>query len=244
MSLLSPSGGLIYHLRALRYGGGAWQPFRDHVAAWLRERLPPSGEELVLVGPSAGHCLPIEQLVAFRRLVLLDPDPLARVLLIRKLRRLRADVEIRVEPRDLLIEPLLRGGTGLDSWLASRPNSAVLFCNVLGQLHFGLEEREHAAFCEAFRLRVYAQLDQRPWASFHDRWSLDGPVPLITSSSTFASRPEDDELARSLFGEEGSALTVLDHGVSDLFPVDLPRRYFAWPLTPETLHVVEALPAR
>jgi hypothetical protein len=244
MSLLSPSGGLIYHLRARRYAGSTWQTFRTHIAAWLRERLPQSGEELVLVGPSAGHCLPIEQIAAFRRLVLLEPDPLARLLLTRKIRPIRPDIIISAEPRDLLVGPLLRGAGGLDSWLAERPESAVLFCNVLGQLHLGVDERQHGAWCEAFRLRVYPQLAQRPWASFHDRWSLDGPEPLLTSSASFASRPEDDELARSLFGEEGPALTVLDHGVDGLFPDHLPRHYFAWPLTPEALHVVEALPAR
>jgi hypothetical protein len=118
-----------------------------------------------------------------------------------------------------------------------------LFCNVLGQLHFGLEEAQHTAFCEAFRRRVYPELQRRPWASFHDRWSLEGAEHPLVASASFDAWPNDRELARAFLGERGPTLTVQDHDVQRLFPDDLPRRYIAWPLTPDALHIVEALPA-
>ena len=53
MSLFTPSGGLVYHLRALRYGATLWRPFREVIGEWLVHHLPPD-DELVLVGPSGG----------------------------------------------------------------------------------------------------------------------------------------------------------------------------------------------
>src|SRR5215216_4794788 len=76
MSLFTPSGGLVYHARALRHRSGLWAPFRRAVDEWLAEALPPA-DELILVGPSAGHCLPLERLARFRRLLVLEPDPVA-----------------------------------------------------------------------------------------------------------------------------------------------------------------------
>jgi hypothetical protein len=107
MALVTPTGGLVYHLRALRYGR-AWRPFRAAIERWLVQVLPP-GEQLVLVGPSAGHCLPLEHLRRFQRLVVLEPDAVARMLLRRRLRH--DNVELR--SGDELIEPLLRGRAGL-----------------------------------------------------------------------------------------------------------------------------------
>lgn len=77
MSLLTPSGGLVYHLRAWRYRAGLWAPFRQAVETWLASALLGPGE-LVLVGPSGGHCLPEVVLRRFERIVVLEPDPLAR----------------------------------------------------------------------------------------------------------------------------------------------------------------------
>src|SRR5882724_8736674 len=93
--LFKPSGGLVYHWRALRYRAVLWSQFRAGIAEWLARRLP-LGDELLLVGPSAGHCLPLSQLARFRRLLVLEPDPLARRLLLPELgRHPRVEVEAR-----------------------------------------------------------------------------------------------------------------------------------------------------
>lgn len=242
--LFSESGGLVYHARAWRLSEALWQPFRASVARWLARQLP-AADELLLVGPSAGHCLPLEQLAAFRRVLVLEPDPVARWLLRRRLRQRSPQLRFEAEPHDQLLAPLLDGGPGLEQVLMRRPNAAVLFCNVLGQLHFGLSDEQQDSFEQAFRSRIVPQLVGRSWASFHDRWSLDLRAPLsLPDAASFDARPSDEELGRCWFGDSGPPVEVLDHGTSRLFPADLPRQYLSWRITKQALHVVEALPAR
>jgi len=237
MSLFTPSGGLVYHLRALRYRTRLWAPYRTALAEWLAESLP-LADELILVGPSAGHCLPLARLGRFGRLLVLEPDPLARWLLRRRLPHAR----IEAEHRDLLLGPMLSGRPGLDTVLARRPRAAVLFCNLLGQLHWDLPDEEQARFHAELQRRVLPQLTGRSWASFHDRWSLDGEqLAAPAATLRFQRRPSDDELGIACFGATGAPLTALDHGTSQLFPDALPRCYFGWQLTPRALHVVEGV---
>jgi hypothetical protein len=241
--LFSASGGLVYHLRAWRRAHAQWLPFRAQIAGWLEQSLPATGE-LILVGPSAGHCLPLAHLAAFGRVTVLEPDPVARFILRRRLLEQRPQLKVDEERRDLLLAPLLQGSAGLAALLDERPRATVLFCNVLGQLHFALSDEEQERFRDAFRERIAARLTTRAWASFHDRWSLDWaantaePAPLC-----FAARPSENELGQGLFGAAGPPVTVLDHGTGELFPAELPRRYLSWRVTPRALHVVEALPA-
>lgn len=240
--LFSPSGGLVYHARAWRRRSGLWRPFCDQVREWLERELPAS-DELILVGPSAGHCLPVGHLSAFQRVLVLEPDPVARWWLRRRLASHNPKLSFEPEPHDQLLAPLLSGSPGLEQVLERRPQASLLFCNVLGQLYFGLSDSEQERFVGEFQARIVPQLRGRRWASFHDRWSLDfdGPEPFRDVSCT--SRPTDDALGRRLFGEAGPPVEVLDHGTEQLFPAELPRRYFSWRITPKALHVVEALPA-
>lgn len=238
MSLFSLSGGLLYHLKALRYGSELWAPFRHQVANWLESALP-AGGELVLVGPSAGHCLPLAQLKRFERLYVLEPDPIARWLLSARLSHPR----LQLEHRDLLVEPLLSGRAGLDVLLARRPRASVLFCDLLGQVQLELGDEQQTRFQREFRRRIGPRLAERRWASFHDRWSLDRSLnaPRLPSVVGFNYVPNDGELGAAWFGPEGPAVTVLDHATSELFPEPGSRRYFAWQLTPHALHIVEAV---
>lgn len=238
MALFTASGGVVYHLRARRYGEHLWLPFRRAVADWLTNVLPP-GEELVLVGPSAGHCLPLQHLARFRRVLVLEPDGLARLLLARRLKH----ASLGWVTRDELVGPLLSGERGLDDLLRQRPAASVLFCNLLGQLQLGLPDARHAELWRAFQRRVLPELGKRRWASFHDRWSLErgaesAPLP---SELRFERAPSDQALADGLFGAAGAPVTVLDHGTAELFPAALPRRYFTWQITPQAVHVVEAV---
>lgn len=236
--LFSLSGGLLYHLKALRYADELWAPFRRQVAHWLARALP-AGDELLLVGPSAGHCLPLEQLARFRRLYVLEPDPLARLLLRSRIR----GPELHFEHRDLLVAPLLSGRVGLDTFLERRPNASVLFCDLLGQVQLELDDEQQLRFQGEFQRRLLPLLAGRPWASFHDRWSLDrsSGAPRLPSLVAFDRVPSDQELGMAWFGAEGSQITVLDHATSELFTAPGPRRYFAWQITPDALHIVEGV---
>jgi len=168
----------------------------------------------------------------------LEPDPLARRLLARRL----GPAHVELEQRDLLVEPLLSGSAGLDALLKERPTASLLFCNLLGQLRFELSDEQQARFESEFRRRLLPLLAGRRWASFHDYWSLDRdraePSPTRLD---FERQPSDDELGVAWFGPHGAAVTVLDHGTSALFPASLPRRYFGWQITPKALHIVEAV---
>jgi hypothetical protein len=214
------------------------------VARWLSEVLPP-GDELILVGPSAGHCLPLRQLAAFRRVLVLDPDPVGRWLLRRRLAAQSSKLAIETESRDLLRAPLLSGAAGLEQLLDRRPAATLLFCNVLGQLHFDLADEQQARFEQAFRSRIVPRLEGRVWASFHDRWSLDFAFEqALPEPASFPAQPSDEQLGRYWFGASGPPVEVLDHGTSELFPAALPRRYLGWRMRREAVHIVEALPAR
>lgn len=243
MPLFTPSGGLLYHARALRYREGLWAPYRATLAEWLAPRLPP-GEQLILVGPSAGHCLPLEQLSLFRQIFVLEPDPVARWLLASRLKGAArgASRSLQLETRDLLLQPLLSGSAGLDVLLDRYPKASLLFCNLLGQLLCDLSDDHEARFKAAFRERILPRLSERVWASVHDRWSLDRdarePGPL---SLSFPRCPSDEELGVAYFGPAGAPVTVLDHAVSGLFPEAWPRSYFRWQITPQALHVIEAV---
>lgn len=238
MALFSQTGGLVYHWRAHRQRERLWLPFRRAVEAWLVQALPPANE-LILVGPSAGHCLPISHLARFRNILLLEPDGLARYLFGRRV----SEPVISHRSEDLLLRPLLDGRQGLDQLLRERPGASLVFCNVLGQLEFGLSGGEHTAWRAAFRRRIWPELAGRPWASFHDRWSMDRAAsePALPVEVRFDRAPSDEQLGAALFGDAGAAVEVLDHGTSDLFPETAPRRFFTWQLTPSALHVVEAL---
>jgi len=237
MSLFSPSGGLLYHARALRYRAGLWAPYRAALAAWLEPRLPPA-EELILIGPSAGHCLPAAQLSRFQKVLVLEPDPVARRLLALRL----APAKLHFEHRDLLLQPLLSGAVGIDALLDRHPRASVLFCNLLGQLLCDLPDAQEARFKAAFAQRVLPRLLGRSWASIHDRWSLDRdaaePNPAALS---FPNCPSDQELGVAYFGPSGAPITALDHAAAGLFPEGWPRSYFSWQITPRALHVIEAV---
>lgn len=83
LASLSPSGGLTYHLRALRWRRRLWTPFRAQVAAWLAAWQPPCSE-LLLLGPSAGYTLDPAFLSRFAAIHAVEPDPLAHWLLRRR----------------------------------------------------------------------------------------------------------------------------------------------------------------
>ncbi len=239
MSLLTPSGGLVYHLRALRYRSSLWAPFRASLASWLGSLRLAAASELLLVGPSAGHCLPLSWLERFERLTLLEPDPVARRLLALRLPR----KQLEVEARDLLLAPLLSGSAGLDAVLERRPGAAVLFCNVLGQLHFALSDEQQQRFQTEFARRIVPALSGRAWASFHDHWSLEwsSGAAAVPGRASFGGRPSDAALAEAWFGQEGPTVTVIDHGTGQLFPATLTHEYFSWQITPSALHVIEAV---
>lgn len=214
--LLSRSGGLVYHLRALRHARRLWSPFRQAVGDWLQAWSPPR-RRLLLIGPSAGYMLCDRFLERFDEIVASEPDPLARLLLRRRLAgRLRsADFDA------------LGGGTPLRVLRAHRADAAVLFCNVLGQVA--------APAGQSWRALLAAELGDMHWASFHD-------VVSTTRSPRRDCTPcrgHGESLERVLANFwPGGELPLTDHDTFDL-GAGSPAGYALWSLAPGRHHLIE-----
>jgi len=240
MAWFNPAGGLRYHARAL-LGRASWAPFRASLGSWLSE-LALSSDRALLVGPSAGYCIPDEFLQRFADLTLLEPDPLAGFLLARRARALGVP-EVRVVRTDELLQPLLHGGAGLVERLERDAKCSVIFCNVLGQTRFLLEDPAFSRFKAAFVERVLPRLADRSWLSFHDRVS-GSLAPAFSGVLRVPERLTDAALRESFQPPRVShaqVIELLDHESSGFFPALRPHVYFTWPIDRERYHVIEGV---
>ena len=237
---LSPAGGAVYHLRALRFGRLLWTPFQRALADWLDD-WDPGSDRLLLVGPSAGYCLGDRFLARFRDVLVLEPDPIARWLLARRLARLGTP-HVRSCADDLLIGGLAGAGRDVADLLEEEPGRAVLFCNVLGQVPFLLPDDAFEPWADAFRARVVPALAGRGWASFHDR--LSGSLaPELGDEPDSISLLRDAALLARFYAHASTSVELVDHLTSGLWSPALPRRYFSWELAPGRFHLIEGVRA-
>lgn len=237
----NPGGGLTYHYRALRHGDGIWRPFRAAIGAWLREWRPLE-PHLVVVGPSAGYTLPLDWLLRFERLTMVEPDPVARWALRRRLTRAAAAVaDAPLHQREwsyLSDDYLLADPERLLRYLDSSGPTAILFSNVLGQLTHLLPR--HISSTAKIKTCVRQMLSRRSWASYHDR--VSGPLePKLPDGGLGFARRLDDTQLRDLYAHTSQPLTLLDHDTDEMFPVNAPHGYFSWQLTPGYYHLIEAV---
>ena len=239
VSWLNPAGGLRYHVRAWA-SGSRWNEFRGALAGWLSE-FEPRSERVLLVGPSAGHTLPDAFLCRFSAITVLEPDPIAAFLLMRRLRRLGVP-ELAVETRDRLIAPLLDGKSGLTDLLDADPERSLCFGNVLGQTSFLLDDARFERFKAAFRAQIWPRLASRTWLSFHDR--LSGEIaPKFSGVYRAAQRLDDASVLRELYPRDPGARAVelFDHRSDGFFPDMLPHSYFDWRIDGRRHHLIEAV---
>jgi hypothetical protein len=236
---VNPAGGLRYHLRALRYRTRLWRGFTEPLAGWL-ERWPIATSALLLVGPSAGWCLPPAWLARFATIDLVEPDPLARLLFTWRFAALRS--RLRWHDGDWLVSGAEGFATArLDALAEAFPGRAVVFCNLLGQLG-GLDPAAAAApGYSAWKAHLARALAGRSWATFHDR--LSGPLaPCLPGGSADAPASlTDEEVAARLYRAAAvPAVELLSHDTADLWP-DRPRVFFAWEITPGWHHLIEGV---
>lgn len=224
MPFLHPSGGLVYHLRAWRYGERLWPAFHAQVHQWLAA-WQPAPDHLVLVGPSGGYALDAGFLDRFARVTALEPDQLARIILARRFPR---------RPFRFDADPGLSLSEGFSRLARRYPDAAFLFCNLFGQQLVG----QSAGFQRQSWLAGLAPaLAGRHWASWHDLASTrrrpDGRETL---------RLEGEEPLEDVLGYfwRGGELAIHDHECSGL-PADAPREYATWELRPGQYHLVEWL---
>lgn len=213
--LIHPSGGLVYHARALRHGRSLWLPYQRALATWL-VGWRPAGESLLLLGPSGGYALDTGFLDRFQRVSVVEPDPLARLILSRRFPRVRFQW---LPPGKHLLDPV-----------HTCSGDVVLFCNLLGQDWLGPARPEDR---QEILAGLPHELAGRTWASFHD---------VISTSRLPATagpiRVDDSDLATLLgrFWPAGE-LELADHGTWTL-GAGRPTGYVVWNLAPGHHHLV------
>lgn len=223
LQMLYPSGGLFYHLRAWRYRRGLWMPFHHHVLRWLTDWRP-SAEHLVLLGPSGGYALSSQFLARFGRITVIEPDPLAHLILRRRFPATRFDFATAA----------IATASGLNDLVERYPQAAFLFCNLLGQELVGAPPDFE---CQAWLHALESILGNRAWASWHEL------VSTAQSPARFelVSRPgaEPLEVVCAQFWP-GGELELHDHGCTGLCPTQT-HQYAIWSLTPHNFHLIEWL---
>lgn len=220
-SLMRPSGGLRWHLRALRYRE-CHGPFREQVASFLAA-WEPDTTDLVLVGPSAGWFLPATFLTRFSRLLMMELDTSARFFPV---------ASWTVAASGSSVHHVVDGGFRDQTArsVGSATQGGCAFCNVLGQL--GLERSDYQVELAALKLR----LSGRRWASFHDRFSSLGQDLRGRVAASFSSTRSMDA---AMLGELGCSGEWTDHGTEHVFPDGTLRRVAVWSITKSRVHFVE-----
>jgi hypothetical protein len=226
--LFRPSGGVLYHLRAIRRGR-LWKSFRAELAEWLAT-WPAPREELLLIGPSGGYSLPNSWLDSFKTIHCYDVDPLAPWLF--RMRHRQANITFHKQ--DMFWQDGRLTLRALDRVLSRHPRAAVSFCNILGQLP--LEGVIADGEWEAFLKQLRGCLETRSWLSYHDLYTIE-PLPLAQHHAVaHAADP-----VGSLRGLGATSLEVTDHLLLGSWTRGLAKSRFAWSLTPTCLHVIEGV---
>ena len=213
------TGGPVWHVRACLRRASFWKDFRRNIEIWLDEWTP-HARELVLIGPSAGWCLPEQVLKRFSVIHAMDPDPFASVL-------------FRFMHPHLRLGDWSRGDFFVEgpSFLQRHSEAAVLFCNMLGQRRY---VNRDIAQVEREIADVKTLLRGREWASFHDLLSGEG---LAAMPMQHLSAAPDHATLLSTLNLSGE---WLDHLTRDVFVRTQPRRIIPWQFAKGRLHLVEA----
>ena len=233
-SIFHHSGGIVYHWRALSNRlfnhHQLWNGHLEHTGAFLDE-WNPEAKSLYLIGPSGGYSLPTPWLKKFHSVTAFEPDAIARIIF-----ELRTGIKPQwiKEPFDFVA--LQKGA------ITFGKNSAILFCNLLGQMDFdqdaGLLAQE-----ELVKLAGNHEL-----ASYHDvlsgddfrfEWAspMSGDQPMRVKYEMEALDP---------FFTPTEGLTELNlhvHPANFLFQDEEPFRYqyWEWQITPKQTQVIEGV---
>lgn len=227
-----PSGGVVYHWRALRYRKTPWAEFRNGVTEWITEWVDGLREFkgnqklplLVVVGGSAGHCFPFGVLASFERLAVIDPDPIGRLWFQYRAQKAAPGLEIEWVAD---YWPQSRTPKG---WTSVTP---LIFSNFLGQIEFTPHHQRG----------LQDWIAGRPFLSFHDRLSgdLEPTIPLQWAGpEKLRGQLSSAELLERFYCNKTGELTPhLDFSFEKIQPVEY--RYFSWPIRPGYWNLIEGV---
>lgn len=232
-SLFHYSGGVVYHWRAFWNQKKIWSPHLKQTLAFLEEWNPKSSD-LYLIGPSGGYSLPTPWLKKFKSITAYEPDFIARIIF-----------ELRTGIKPQWIKEPFRFNSLEKNEIFFTPDSAILFCNLLGQMDFN-QDSGMLAQNELIKLSQTHEL-----ASYHDVLSGDH-FRFEWTSPTFENqlvryKYEMEALDPYFTANEG--ITELDlhvHPASFLFQEIEPFRYqyWEWQITHTQTQVIEAVYAK
>ena len=201
--ILSPTGGLVYHLRAWR-NRQAWGQTRTVVSEttsnWLNSLDHGAhADRLILFGPSAGYLMDLEFVLneasQLKEVLVVEPDPVARAMWSLRWRRLplklRRQIRLRIDARPDHLPWWTVDANHFAQWLTEHGPGAVLFFGLLGQIEL-LSPSFVRPTSEARQLLIQA-LRPRPWASLHDVWSWPDAQTQIDHDTDWLNRTLETE---------------------------------------------------
>lgn len=224
-----PSGGLSYHLTALQYRHTLWAPFKTRVATWL-ESWSPQSTQLIIFGSSAGWTIPFEFLSRFETITIVEPDPIARALFLRRFAKLKKHSQLKFIKESGLLPWFaqdLPSDMSLEKFIESQPHAVVLFTNVLGQIPL-IALPPHKTHPLPARKKLLQALQGRNWASYHDVFSSNahhsGDTPKTINLEKFDfSNPEEIARLAGLFFNSGSDSSSASDSAAISIPKSIPN---------------------
>jgi hypothetical protein len=229
--LFSESGGITYHMRALRHKDTLWLSYRTEVADFLNNWQTKSST-LLLIGPSAGYSLPTEFLRRFDEIFAVDPDRLAPYFFKKNHRKLNVHWRQQDYFKDKKKQFNLEG---LQDLLSEYKDSAVLFCNMWGQ--FPLIYPDFRIIAESKDLSQL--LAGREWASYHDKLS----APMVPTGDIKeldgSKEPASNEKLAGYYAKYPMG-PLSEHATERLFQAG-EFNYFWWQVRPGFFHIIEAV---
>ncbi len=234
--IINPAGGLYYHFIAFRYKKKLWSDFANAIDQFLNQWCP-TEENLIIFGSSAGHCLKTNFLKKFKRIILIDPDPLAKYIFSAN----HKNICLVQDSQNYL----RYGVQGLKTLPQSYPNHALLFSNIIGQIPFlvSSENSESSDLADALRFLFSSDFQKLSWASFHDVYSFHFTQeprelcwPLILQGHTLNECLESIRLQTQL---RPLRVEVIDHQTDRLFSSCEQQFRAIWKRTPTSYHIVD-----
>lgn len=252
--MLSPSGGIVYHLRALSQRlrfrglsqGDLWQGTRGSASSELKAFLNRNRiRTLLLIGPSGGYLIDptIFRETIVQQLFVSEPDRLARLIFRWRFRKSRTGIRAITFDDRIDRIPFFRRGSGeeLRQEFAEfqRTNGGplgVVFWGVLGQIALHRSEWTCTAHEGAEQVRL--MLEGIPWASLHD--SLSARLYPSLSHRPATTPPLQFETGLSARAHEIAELNSMSHTATDhetdWIDQHGPVTAFCWPLSASRLH--------
>lgn len=252
--MLSPSGGIVYHLRALSqrlgfrrlWNGDLWQGTRLTASTELKIFLNRHEvRTLLLIGPSGGYLLDpgLFRETSVQRLLVSEPDRLARLIFRWRFRSSRTGIQAITFDDRIDRIPCFRRGSGKELRQEftelERTNGGplgVVFWGVLGQIALHRSEWACTAHEGAEQFRI--MLDGIPWASLHD--SLSARLYPSHSQRPATTPPLRFESGLAARAHEIAALTMMSQSATDhetdWIDQHSPVTAFCWPLSASRIH--------